>query len=206
MRKQVIKIMAVATLIGLFMTGCGANGNQAGIPTTKSTQDTVTDSSTTGTTNQTTTASDTSSEITEEEAKKIALDHAGVAEQDVQAIWVQKDRDDGQIIYEVEFYTVDKKYEYDIKADDGKILKLESENDTKYSQQSANDVAISEEEAKKIALEKVDGATESDIRIKLDNDDGRMQYEGDIFYDGTEYEFEIDASTGEIVKWETDFR
>lgn len=199
MTKQIVKIMAVASLIGVFMTGCGGNTNQAGVPTTKSTAETaVTDNTT-----QTSTTANASGEISEEEAKKIAMEHAGVSEGDVKAIWAHKDRDDGQAIYEIEFYTDSKKYEYDIKADDGKVLKLESENNNKYSEQSADDI-ISEEEAKKTTLGKVAGATENDIRIKLDSDDGRMQYEGDIIYDGTEYEFEIDASTGEILKWEED--
>ena len=68
----------------------------------------------------------------------------------------------------------------------------------------AADVAISLEEARDIALARVDGATTSNISIELDRDDGWYVYEGEIFYNGMEYEFEIDADSGNILKWEED--
>ena len=49
------------------------------------------------------------------------------------------------------------------------------------------------------------GATTSDIyKFKLDLDDGRYEYEGEIIYKGMEYEFTIDASSGKIVDWESE--
>lgn len=68
----------------------------------------------------------------------------------------------------------------------------------------AADVAISLEEARDIALARVEGATASNISIELDEDDGWYVYEGEIFYNGMEYEFEIDADSGNILKWEED--
>ena len=62
---------------------------------------------------------------------------------------------------------------------------------------------IGEKKAKEIALKKVKGAKESDIiKFKLDQDDGRQEYEGEIIYDGKEYDFEIDAISGDILSWE----
>ncbi len=70
---------------------------------------------------------------------------------------------------------------------------------------STNQGILSEADAKKVALEKVPGAQESDIRgWKLDRDDGRQEYEGSIFFEKMEYEFEIDATTGEIISWEAE--
>lgn len=63
------------------------------------------------------------------------------------------------------------------------------------------EVAVSLEEASAIALEKVPGATENDLRIELDYDDGRYRYEGDIIYQQVEYDFEINADTGEVIEW-----
>ena len=57
---------------------------------------------------------------------------------------------------------------------------------------------------KKIALAKVPGATENDIRLNLDRDDGKLRYEGKIIYDGMEYDFEIDAYSGAIQEWEAE--
>ena len=65
----------------------------------------------------------------------------------------------------------------------------------------AANVAASEADARAAALERVSGATDSDIRMELDYDDGQYIYEGDIIYNGKEYEFEIDANTGNFLKW-----
>lgn len=211
MRKQILKTVGVMTLVGLFMTGCaGANAgtgvqtNNAGTGTTQTITSSTTETAKSGnvnggTTTNTNDGAGQSSIITEEDAKKIAMEHAGVKESDVTTSRVKQDRDDGILIYEVKFFTADKKYEYDIKADDGKVLKLDYET---IAVQNNTGKQITEEEAKKIALGKVDGATQDDIFLKMDTDDGRVLYEGDIIYGDREYEFEIDAYTGDIIKWE----
>ena len=49
------------------------------------------------------------------------------------------------------------------------------------------------------------GATASNIReFKVDYDDGRVEYEGSILYNGMEYEFEIDGYSGAIRNWEAE--
>ena len=64
---------------------------------------------------------------------------------------------------------------------------------------------IGESRAREIALEKVPGASSSNIRkLKLDYDDGRVLYEVEIIYNAREYEFEIDAYSGNILNWESD--
>ena len=40
-----------------------------------------------------------------------------------------------------------------------------------------------------------------DVWIQLDRDDGKTYYEGDVYYDNKEYEFEIDAATGQVTDW-----
>lgn len=67
-------------------------------------------------------------------------------------------------------------------------------------------VAISMEDAIGIALARVEGATEQDIRIELDYDDGRYKYEGEIIHEMIEYDFEIDANTGTILEWSVERR
>lgn len=68
---------------------------------------------------------------------------------------------------------------------------------------TSNNTAISMEKAKQIALDKVPGASVK--KIELDTDDGRTIYEGELQKGNMEYDFEIDASTGAILKWESDF-
>lgn len=40
--------------------------------------------------------------------------------------------------------------------------------------------------------------------IELDEDDGLLLYEGDAYVDGVEYEFELDAYTGQLLQWDRD--
>lgn len=64
-----------------------------------------------------------------ENAKEIALKKAGLKETDVEFIKVEIDRDDGIVIYEIEFKHGLKEFSADIKADDGKILDWEVDLD-----------------------------------------------------------------------------
>lgn len=68
--------------------------------------------------------------------------------------------------------------------------------------QTSSGAQISMEEAMQIALDRVPGATEQNISISLERDDGWLIYEGDILYNRMEYEFEIDAQSGTMLKWE----
>ncbi|WP_346699009.1 PepSY domain-containing protein [Catenibacillus scindens] len=162
--------------------------------------------------NTATAVSDTSSGttsgtgVTEEQAKATALADAGVNEADVTRIRVRKDRDDGRNIYEVEFYVEREEYDYDIDADSGQIVSKDFDIDDDFHNNSGsattqNSDVISEDQAIQIVLERVEGASASDVWIKLDYDDGRTYYEGEIYYNNTEYEFEMDAYTGEILEW-----
>ena len=64
---------------------------------------------------------------------------------------------------------------------------------------------IGHEKVKEIVLAKVPGAVEDSIYdFERDIDDGRIEYEGSIYHDGYEYEFEVDGATGNILKWEID--
>ena len=71
--------------------------------------------------------------------------------------------------------------------------------------ESATEPLISEDEAINTILGKVPGASRSDIvSFGREYDDGRWIYEGELRYNGLEYEFEIDAQTGNILEWEID--
>lgn len=69
-----------------------------------------------------------------------------------------------------------------------------------------SNVQITREEAVKLVLDRVPGATEKDLKIELDYDDGYYIYEGDIIYNQKEYEFEIDANTGTFLEWSEERR
>lgn len=64
-----------------------------------------------------------------------------------------------------------------------------------------NTQVILKERAEAIALKEVPGANESNIvEMELDREHGKMIYEIEIQYNNTKHEFDIDATTGEILK------
>lgn len=60
--------------------------------------------------------------ITETQAKELALNHAGVSENDVSRLKVEFDYDDGIPEYVVEFYVGNTEYDYEIHGFSGDIL------------------------------------------------------------------------------------
>lgn len=72
--------------------------------------------------------SSTGASLTEEEAKAAAFRHAGVSASSVSGLEIQRDRDDGQELYEIEFRVGSTEYEYEIRTD-GTILKAERDTD-----------------------------------------------------------------------------
>ncbi|HJC42743.1 MAG TPA: PepSY domain-containing protein [Candidatus Mediterraneibacter gallistercoris] len=154
-----------------------------------------------GTTGQTGSNSGTQ-DIGEDAALQAALEAAGISEADASRIQVSRDRDDGREVYDVRFDAGQTEYDYEVLASDGQIISSDVERrDDDRNNGNNTDVAVSREKAIDIALAKVAGASDNDIRIELDYDDGRYKYEGDIIYERVEYDFEIDANTGDVLEW-----
>ena len=64
--------------------------------------------------------------ISADKAKEIALNHAGVLKEDATFLRTERDSENGKAVYEVEFYSKDKKeYGYEIDANTGEIIKWE---------------------------------------------------------------------------------
>lgn len=171
---------------------------------TKAVDDTAANEATTA--NTINAASD--GQVTLEEAKEIALNHAGLTADGVTFIKGKLERDDGREKYDIEFYTSDfKEYDYEIDPQTGEILSYDYDAEDYAPQKSStgNSSAITEAKAKEIAVAQVSGATVDDIREwEADYDDGRLEYEGKIYDADTEYEFTIDGYSGSIISWETE--
>ena len=151
--------------------------------------------------------------VTLEQAKQTALKHAGKTASQVQFVKAQQDWEHGKKVYEIEFivntgtgYT---EYDYEIDAATGKIVSYDYDAENYTPSQSTNtnaNVKISEAAAKQTALSRVPGATAANIyKFKLDFDDGRWEYEGEIRYGTYEYDFTIDANTGVFLEWDAEF-
>lgn len=169
-----------------------------------STQTDTTASGATTTPVQTTPSTNASTgTVDEAKAQEIALAHAGVKAADATITKSKLDYDDGRQMYEIEWYANGAKYDYEIAVATGEIVNSGYEAKTVVG--TGNNATVSEATAKQTALARVSGATEKDIyEWKLDYDDGRPEYEGKIIYDGSEYEFTIDATTGAVLEWEAE--
>lgn len=157
----------------------------------------------------------TAGEITVEEAKTIALNHAGLTADAVTFVKAKQDYDDGRLVYEIEFVTTSGngylEYDYEIDAATGNILSYDydAESYTPQPMTTTPSIAagalIDEATAKLTAVDQVPGASTSDIyEWKLDHDDGRWEYEGKIIYNQMEFEFTIDAATGAVIEWDVE--
>lgn len=219
MKRKILASMITAAFLAVSITACGSSSTDSQSQTGAASQSGGTVASTNSASGQTddssaavtpsvptqaaASQSGSTSEITEDQAKQIAFDHAQVKEEDLTNLKVKKDFDDGVSIYEVDFQAANKQYEYDIKAADGQILTTDFEIDDDYVDPNTQ-TAVSEADAKAAALARVEGASDSDIRIQLQRDDGQLVYEGTIIYNNTEYDFEINAETGDFLSWEQD--
>ena len=142
--------------------------------------------------------------IGEEAALETAIKEAGVKESDVTNSYVELESDDGIAGYEVEFYADNTEYSFEIDAQTGNILSYEKENAKgSYSVNGSGEAAVSSEEAKKIAVKKA-GVNSSDI-YNMDIELEQGVYEVSFDCGGLEYDVVIDADTGEVVHYTTEY-
>ena len=148
--------------------------------------------------------------ITQEEAQAIALNHAGVTLEEATIYKVKADVEDGRSVYDVEFAVGATEYDYEIAQDTGEILSYDADVEGWTPTTGQNETAsqtsgeITMEQAVQLVLERVPGATAEQVRIEEDYDDGRRTYEGEVYYNQAEYEFEI-TSNGNFIEWSVDY-
>ena len=147
-----------------------------------------------------------------EAAKEIALADAGLTAADVTFTKERYEREDFVYVYEIDFYTSTQEYDYEINADTGEIYSRSVESFQTGAQvntgsgTNANHSYIGVDAAKSAALShagvSADSATFS--KAKLDNDDGRMEYEIEFYAGGMEYDYTIDAFDGTILEYDSE--
>ena len=139
--------------------------------------------------------------IGEDRAREIALADAGLKASQATFIQVKLDWEDGRRVYEVEFYSGNTEYDYDVDAYSGEIRSFDYDVEDYTIPQPGS--YISREEAGRLARDRAPGATL--VKLELDYDDGRAVYEGELRDGRYEYECEIDAVTGSFLQWERDW-
>lgn len=141
--------------------------------------------------------------VTLEEAKALVLKDLGLS----QATFDKEEFDACEMEYELELTAGDKEYEYTVSACTGQILEKEwDKKEMAKSTPKPGDTSsfIGVKKAKALALKHA-GLTGKSVtyeEAKLDKEDGRYVYEIEFEYGGMEYEYELDAQTGDILKAE----
>lgn len=163
--------------------------------------------------------------ISFEDAKMIAFEDAGVLEEEVTLTAEKSDYEDGFPVHELKFFKDNIKYEYEIYAGTGDIHSKSYEIDVNAAVsvdtsaavpgKTGNDLSaapkkssgyIGEDAAKDIALNHAK-LSESDVifaKAKLDRDDGRYVYEIKFYAGNLEYEYDIDAKSGDVLEFDID--
>ena len=146
-------------------------------------------------------------------AKAAALKDAGLSESDVTFKKTELDHSHGTQVYDIEFYTSDTKYDYEIDASNGTVLEKNIEqfqsrtNPTDSTINNSSNDYIGVDRAKEIALNHAQ-LSESDVQFakaKLENDDGGVEYEIEFYSGRTEYDYTIDAVSGNIIEYDVDY-
>lgn len=160
--------------------------------------------------------------ITRDEALSVAYTKASVAATDVRDLSVDFDEDDGIYVYKIDFDANGYEYEIDINAYTGDVVKFEREKEDDHfinASKTNNNITdtpdtddnvpvdgsfITKETALEIAFARaeVTSADVHDLNIEFDQDDGKNLFEIDFEANGHEYEVDINALTGEIIKFE----
>ena len=144
-------------------------------------------------------------DIGEAKAKSVALSHAGISESSTSYIYAKKDWDDGRWVYDVEFWADGKEYDYEILASNGTILSYDYDAEYQWNGSTGTSGdTISTEKVKSIVTDRA-GVSGTFRELKLERDDGRTVYEGEMRSGRTDYEFTIDAYTGAVLEWDTDW-
>ena len=145
--------------------------------------------------------------ISADKAKKIALGDAKLAEKDVTFVKVELEFEDNRLVYDVEFYSGNVEYDYDIDAVSGAIVSADKdiENYVIPAQPSAEAPTkaqaseISVEKAKQIALSHAGVGSARFTKAKIDYENGVKVYEIEFKVGNMEYEYDINVVNGAIV-------
>lgn len=135
-----------------------------------------------------------------EEAKAAALKQVnGTVES------VELESKNGQTYYEVDIDKDKKDYDIYVDAYTAEILKVEENNfdddlDDQISTKTT-EALLSQQEAMAIATKQITGEV---VKIELDKDDGRYEYEMELKTDKGEADITIDAETGKVLELELD--
>lgn len=143
-------------------------------------------------------------------ALQMALNSVNAVTAEVYGQEVEMDYEKGSMVYEVEFVWNGEEYDIEIDAKTGAVLATNHEYEDDVPKDNApvtttpDTQTIDMDEAKKAAFDHagVEAADAKNVRCELDRDDGVTHYDVEFTANGYEYDYEIDANTGAVLKSE----
>ena len=135
-------------------------------------------------------------------AKAAAFSAAGVAAGDATSVRVERDYDNGRLKYEVEFWNGTTEYDYEIDGYTGSVISYDTEIHA-----AASSTSINAETALSAALSHagVSQANAYEIEVEQELDDYTPHYEVQFKSGGMEYEYKIDAASGAVLTYESEW-
>ena len=147
-------------------------------------------------------------------ALQAALSQLGITSDAITAQEIEMDFDDGIMVYEVEVIYKGVEYDFEIDAKTGASL-----YDVEFEPAEPNEEAVSPtvdvtvtpkddhigaDQAKKAAFDHagIEASKAKNVKCELDRDDGTAHYDVEFDANGYEYDYEINASNGKILKSE----
>ncbi|MFJ7745188.1 PepSY domain-containing protein [Peribacillus sp. NPDC097295] len=137
--------------------------------------------------------------LSEKEAIKVISGELGG-----EVVQVEKEWDEYPVTYDMTVKTEEGYQDVEVDAKEGKVLDQEIDDDQDEDaliEEAMKTAKISMEEAEKIALKQVEGQI-TDLEADMEN--GVLIYELEIKEDQKEYDIDIDANTGKVLKVDMD--
>lgn len=146
------------------------------------------------------------SKITQEEAKMIVLEHAGLKDENVTFTKEAIDQEGPKTVYEFEFYFNQTEYEYEIDATTKTILSSNKEEkavkqpektqEETIQQEENTSTNITQEKAIEIAEETIGIGDAQVVSVYSEVDDGQEKIKVILQANTMKYEVEIDQTSG----------
>ncbi len=140
--------------------------------------------------------------IGQQAALQAVLDFAGLTENDYTFAETDPELDERTPYYDVELYVDGRERDYGVDAYTGEVIqgvKTPAVMDPGPALSQSDTPAVTEADAEELAL--ADAGLQDAVfsATRTDFDDGRLRYEVEFFAGGYEYDYEIDAETGDIL-------
>lgn len=135
MKKLLLFLLTIVLVLALSAcaTNQNASGNNGGNNNSSSSSSDITSSTPSpeyvapSDNNQSNVTTDT--KISRDKALEIALNHAGLKQENIRGLDIELDKENGVTVWDVDFESGDIDYSYDINAETGEIVKRETERD-----------------------------------------------------------------------------